>query len=118
ILAHVLRARRLMRRNGSRVPIQYSEKSRAVRAVVFALALLLGPSASAHTSRSANGSNPPKKAITAADVRQAEQRLADLGYWTGRVDGVWDSVSRQALIAFQKVEGRPPTGKLIPEELQ
>ncbi len=59
----------------------------------------------------------PKRAIksrplTAADHRAAEQRLSDLGYWTGRVDGRWDTASRHALIAFQKVEGLKPTGRL------
>lgn len=52
------------------------------------------------------------KSLAAADHRAAEQRLADLGYWTGRVDGQWDEASRQALIAFQKVEKLKPTGRL------
>src|SRR4030095_1326877 len=38
--------------------------------------------------------------------RQAEQRLWELGYWAGPIDGKLDSASRQALVAFQKVEGR------------
>src|SRR5262245_12353595 len=52
------------------------------------------------------------KPLTAADHRAAEQRLADLGFWTGRVDGRWDETSRHALIAFQKVEKLKPTGQL------
>ena len=48
---------------------------------------------------------------------EAEQRLWDLGYWAGRVDGQFDSDSRHALIAFQKVEERDRTGKLTREEL-
>src|SRR5262249_48840393 len=55
---------------------------------------------------------PKTKPLTAADQRAAEQHLADLGYWTGRVDGRWDEASRQALIAFQKVERLKPTGQL------
>jgi lipoprotein-anchoring transpeptidase ErfK/SrfK len=51
------------------------------------------------------------KPLTAKDHRTAEQHLADLGYWTGRIDGRWDNVSRHALIAFQKVEGFKPTGR-------
>ncbi|HEX6732105.1 MAG TPA: peptidoglycan-binding domain-containing protein, partial [Pyrinomonadaceae bacterium] len=49
--------------------------------------------------------------------RQAEQRLWELGYWAGTVDGKFDSASRQALVAFQKVEGRARTGKLTSTEL-
>ena len=50
--------------------------------------------------------------------RRAEQRLWDLGYWAGPVDGKFDSDSRHALIAFQKVEGRPRTGNLTRTELE
>jgi N-acetylmuramoyl-L-alanine amidase len=52
------------------------------------------------------------KALTGKDHREAEQRLADLGYWTGKIDGRWDVASRNALIAFQKVEGLKRTGQL------
>ena len=48
---------------------------------------------------------------------EAEQRLWDLGYWAGPIDGKFDSDSRHALIAFQKVERRPRTGKLTIDEL-
>lgn len=53
--------------------------------------------------------------LTARNHREAEQRLADLGYWTGRIDGGWDTASRNALIAFQKVELLKPTGRLTRE---
>jgi len=56
-------------------------------------------------------------ALTRVQVKEAEQRLTDLGYWTGRVDGVFDSASQFALIAFQKWEGRAITGKLTLDEL-
>jgi len=48
----------------------------------------------------------------------AEQRLWELGYWAGSIDGKFDAASRQALVAFQKVEGRARTGKLTWEELK
>jgi lipoprotein-anchoring transpeptidase ErfK/SrfK len=41
-----------------------------------------------------------------------------MGYWAGAVDGVFDSATQSALIAFQKWEGRAPTGKLTIEELE
>lgn len=56
--------------------------------------------------------------VTVQDIREAEQRLSELGYWTGPVDGKLDEGSRHALIAFQKVEGRQRTGKLTPAELE
>ena len=57
-------------------------------------------------------------ALTRAQIKEAEQRLASLGYWTGPVDGVLDAGSRQALIAFQKWEGRPVNGRLSVDELE
>ncbi|HWP43592.1 MAG TPA: L,D-transpeptidase family protein [Blastocatellia bacterium] len=56
--------------------------------------------------------------LTVEDTREAEERLSELGYWTGPVDGKLDEGSRHALIAFQKVEGRQRTGKLGPGELE
>jgi lipoprotein-anchoring transpeptidase ErfK/SrfK len=55
--------------------------------------------------------------LSAANIREAEQRLSDLGYWTGPIDGVLDAGSSQALIAFQKVEGRTRTSRLTLKEL-
>lgn len=63
-------------------------------------------------------SNPATSALTVEEIREAEQRLSELGYWTGPVDGELDQGSRHALIAFQKVEGRKRSGKLSEEELQ
>ena len=54
---------------------------------------------------------------TSVEVREAEQLLNDLGYWTGPIDGRMDGASRQALIAFQKVEGRERTGRLTADDL-
>jgi hypothetical protein len=46
-----------------------------------------------------------------------EQRLAALGYWTGNANGDRDPGSQSALIAFQKAEGLPRTGRLSPAVL-
>lgn len=59
-----------------------------------------------------------KQGPTSAEIMEAEQRLSDLGYWTGPIDGVFDGDSKQALIAFQKIEGRKRTGKLTSDELE
>jgi Putative peptidoglycan binding domain len=48
----------------------------------------------------------------------AEKRPWELGYWAGPVDGTFDSASRHALVAFQKVEGRTRTGNLTWTELK
>jgi len=56
--------------------------------------------------------------VSKEEILAAEERLSNLGYWTGAVDGTLDAGSRHALIAFQKVEGRQRTGKLTRAELQ
>jgi lipoprotein-anchoring transpeptidase ErfK/SrfK len=43
---------------------------------------------------------------------EVEQRLSDLGYWITKVDGKSDDSTRQAIIAFQKIERRKRTGVL------
>jgi hypothetical protein len=57
-----------------------------------------------------------KATLTKDEIRQAEQWLADLGFWTGPIDGVWDSSTRHALVAFQKLQKARATGKLTRAE--
>ena len=56
--------------------------------------------------------------LTKEEVTEAERRLGELGYWPGEADGIWDLLSRHALVAFQKVEGRERTGRLTRDELR
>ena len=58
------------------------------------------------------------QAVSGQEILEAERLLSMLGYWTGPVDGVFDSGSRHALVAFQKVEGRKRSGKLTIKELE
>jgi peptidoglycan hydrolase-like protein with peptidoglycan-binding domain len=53
-----------------------------------------------------------QRQLTRAELKQAEARLAEMGYRPGRVDGVIDDETRKALITFQKWEGRKITGQL------
>jgi peptidoglycan hydrolase-like protein with peptidoglycan-binding domain len=60
----------------------------------------------------------PTASVTRAQTREAERLLDELGYWTGPVDGVFDPATRFALIAFQKWERRPVTGRLTAQEIE
>lgn len=82
-----------------------------------ALCLLLVVATAGHT-RAATTQKSAAARLTKEEVTEAERRLGELGYWPGEADGVWDSLSRDALLAFQKVEGRARTGRLTREELQ
>ena len=59
-----------------------------------------------------------RTSLTRAQVKEAERRLADMGYWTGAVDGLLDAATLAAVISFQKWEGRAVTGQFTIEELE
>jgi len=81
--------------------------------VAMSIAILAGISVSTPAA------TPVKRSpITRQSIIEAQQRLAELGYWIGEADGKWGEASRDALIAFQKVEGRRRTGKLTAAEIQ
>jgi peptidoglycan hydrolase-like protein with peptidoglycan-binding domain len=85
---------------------------KVVAAVLLTTALLVlsSNSTAKHKSRDAG---PLKR----AELKEAERRLSEMGYWTGPVDGVIDSTTRLALVTFQKWEGRRITGRLTRAEL-
>lgn len=73
-------------------------------ALLIALALLV-PTAVANTK------------LKPKELKEAERLLSEMGYSTGRIDGVIDSTTQMALVTFQKWEGRKVTGKLTRAEL-
>jgi peptidoglycan hydrolase-like protein with peptidoglycan-binding domain len=82
------------------------------------LVSLLVANASAQQTRQRNReTTSAENRLTKEEVLTVEQHLSELGYWIGAVDGVLDSASRQAVIAFQKFERRKPTGNLTRDEL-
>ena len=85
---------------------------RLTAVVVLTISLL----SSTPTDSTASTKTKKRGPLTRAELKEAERRLAEMGYWTGRVDGVIDSVTQTALIAFQKWEGRRVTGRLTLSE--
>jgi lipoprotein-anchoring transpeptidase ErfK/SrfK len=75
------------------------------------------PGFASNETRAQGSSRSSAPELSTPEKFEAEQRLWDLGYWSGPVDGKFDSDSRHALIAFQKVERRARTGKLTRDEL-
>ena len=59
-----------------------------------------------------------RRSLTRTEFKEAERLLSEMGYWTGPVDGSFDAATRWALVAFQKYEGRPVTGRLTIDELE
>jgi peptidoglycan hydrolase-like protein with peptidoglycan-binding domain len=58
------------------------------------------------------GTLPTSSALTASEIKWAEQRLALLSYRPGAIDGEFDVQTRSAVIAFQKWEGLSRTGTI------
>lgn len=56
---------------------------------------------------------PPAPAgLPAEQVKAAQEKLLAMGYWMPNADGKLGSVTQQAVMAFQKVNGMGRTGKL------
>src|SRR5437016_11481937 len=81
-------------------------------ALFLSLLLLTPTESSAITKADKHKGRVSSPSLKRAEMKEAEGRLSEMGYGTGRVDGVIDSVTRNALIAFQKWEGRKVTGQL------
>lgn len=75
--------------------------------------VLIGMIALGSINAFASGKTDQRRAKTL----QAEQMLADLGYWVISVDGASDDSTRQAIMAFQKVRGLKRTGVLTDDVL-
>jgi hypothetical protein len=80
--------------------------------LLLTISLLVASGSSAANPKKRDG-GPLKR----AEVKEAERRLSEMGYRTGPVDGVIDSVTQLALVTFQKWEGRRLTGRLTRAEL-
>ena len=79
---------------------------------------LIGHAGAQSARRAARRKASPRKIrVTREIIREAQQRLNDLGYWIGGIDGKWGEASRHGLIAFQKVERRKRTGRLTIDEV-
>ena len=65
------------------------------------------------TSSTTSTTAAPAPALNAAnaDVRALQERLAELGYDIGPIDGQWGARTSYSLMAFQKVEGLSRDGK-------
>jgi lipoprotein-anchoring transpeptidase ErfK/SrfK len=94
-----------------------SNPRRSVLRVILAGSLVLSGAAglapAAGAASAPRGASPP---LSATEIKAAQHRLVELGYWAGATSGPWDVTWRQALVAFQKAEWRKPTGALTRKE--
>jgi peptidoglycan hydrolase-like protein with peptidoglycan-binding domain len=66
--------------------------------------------ASFQGAREANLAEPLDPAV----VRRLQQKLRQLGFYSGPVDGVWGARSEDAVTRFQRSRGLDPSGQLTP----
>ena len=83
--------------------------------LMVSILLLTSSPSFANTNPDKRNRHSPKP-VTRAETREAEQRLSEMGYATGPVDGVVDISTRSALVVFQKWEGRKVTGRLTRDD--
>ena len=90
--------------------------------LLFLVMLEMGVSGQQLTAQEKGPTTEPQELalppLTVLELKQAKERLAALGYWIEPLAKPGDQSFRQAIIAFQKVERRPRTGKLTAIELQ
>lgn len=84
--------------------------------LILSLLLMTPIHSSAITTKDKRRGHRPASQLTRAEVKEAEARLSEMGYGTGHVDGVIDSHTRNALVAFQKWEGLKVTGRISRDE--
>ncbi|HXG95397.1 MAG TPA: L,D-transpeptidase family protein [Blastocatellia bacterium] len=89
-----------------------------VSLIAFVICALAAANSFAQKQSSKQAKAKSQTRIGPREIREAEELLSNLGYWTGPIDGRMDKASRDALIAFQKVEGRKITGRLTASELR
>ena len=80
--------------------------------------ILLTASNSFAITKTKRKATTPTRAVTRSEAQEAEARLKEMGYPTGKVDGVVDGTTRSGLILFQKWEGRKITGRLTRDDLE
>jgi len=56
--------------------------------------------------------------LSAAVVRNVQQRLRALGFYRGAVDGLWGAATQTSIERFQQGRGLQPTGQVNPATVQ
>ncbi len=80
-------------------------KNRVMLAVVLLFAVILVGCVVSVDNVNNQSINAISEVATTSQNKQIQQKLKDLGYYTGSVDGIYGNQTRKAVIAFQKANG-------------
>lgn len=79
-------------------------------AAAMALALTVTPCAIANTIHIGSAQTEMVEALSTSENKAVQQKLKELGYYKGSVDGVYGKGTRNAVISFQKARGLTADG--------
>jgi peptidoglycan hydrolase-like protein with peptidoglycan-binding domain len=71
----------------------------------------LAVAAASGTAPAVTAAAPPPALMQLPSIAQVQTELGQLGYYHGRVDGVWGRQTRTAMARFQRSQGLRPTGQ-------
>lgn len=67
--------------------------------------------AASSVAPAATAAAPPPAPTQLPSIAQVQTELRQLGYYRGRVDGIWGRQTRSAMAQFQRSQGLRPTGQ-------
>jgi peptidoglycan hydrolase-like protein with peptidoglycan-binding domain len=108
--------RRFKKANGLLANDAFDAETAARLFSAVAVSAPTGMNASDDTTASIETAYPPPPAgnmnpLNRADGQRVQRRLAELGYYTGRGDGLWGAASRTALRNFKLMNGLKDNGE-------
>src|SRR3954470_799348 len=77
-----------------------------------------GSSSSMSSNVGSSRSSSARAGGSSSEIADVQQHLQQLGYYKGRIDGVWGKQSRQAMAQFQRSQGMQASGQIDDQSLQ
>lgn len=94
------------------------KRNRIMFAVLLLFAVILvGCIVSVDNVNNNNNITSISQVATTSQNKQIQQKLKDLGYYFGSVDGIYGNVTRNAVVAFQKANGLTADGVAGPKTI-
>lgn len=93
------------------------KRNRIMLAVLLLFAVILVGCIVSVDNVNNNNITSISQVATSSQNKQIQQRLKDLGYYSGSVDGIYGNATRNAVVAFQKANGLTADGVAGPKTI-